>query len=141
MKKNYTVKKQKDGDYEVTLHNQTRVFSLKEVMMNFMEAQKALREVDAQKRLDTAVLTNIKDHHKDVIAMFNKLPKVKRAALQNFIELQKIIEKDDIKYRDAKKRHDKFKKELADIHAVIPAEDKKLTNSEMRRITTMNKEK
>lgn len=138
-KKTYTVKKQKDGDYEVTLHNQTRVFSLKEVTMAFQEAQKSLKEVDAQKRLDTAVLHNIKDHHKDVVAMFNKLPKVKRAALQNFIELQKVIEKDNIKFTDVKKRHDRLKKELASIHEVIPAEDKKLTKSEQRRINAMKK--
>lgn len=138
-KKTYTVKKQKDGDYEVTLHNQTRVFSLKEVTMAFLEAQKSLKEVDAQKRLDVAVLQNIKDHHKDVVAMFSKLPKVKRAALQNFIELQKVIEKDNIKFTDVKKRHDRLKKELASIHEVIPAEDKKLTKSEQRRINAMKK--
>jgi hypothetical protein len=139
MKKTYTVKKQKDGDYEVTLHNQTKVFSLKEVAMAFLEAQKALKEVDAQKRLDTAVLTNIKDHHKDVIAMFNKLPKVKRAALTNFIELQKAIVKDTVKFTDVKKRHDRLKRELALIHGVIPKEDKKLTKSEQRRINSMKK--
>lgn len=138
-KKTYTVKKQKDGDYEVTLHNQTRVFSLKEVTMAFLEAQKSLKEVDAQKRLDTAVLQNIKDHHKDVVAMFNKLPKVKRAALQNYIELHKIIEKDNIKFTDVKKRHDRLKSELASIHDVIPADDKKLTKSEQRRINAMKK--
>ena len=138
-KKLYSVKKQKDGDYEVTLHNQTRVYSLKEVMMNFMQAQSALKEVTAQRNLDKAVLHNVVEHHNDVIKMYNKLPKVKQAALRNFFEIQNLIVKSDIKYADAKKRHDKLKKELADIHAVIPADDKKLTKSEQRRINTMKK--
>lgn len=141
MKKNYTVKKQKDGDYEVTLHNQTRVFSLKEVAMSMMEATRSLKEVDAQRRLDKAVQQNIKDHHKDVLDMFNKLPKVKKAALVNMIELMAITNKNEVKYKDAKKRHDRLKAELSAIHAVIPAEDKKLTKSEKRRIDIMRKQK
>lgn len=138
-KKAYTVKKQKDGDYEVTLHNQTRVFSLKEVMMSYMDAQKTLKEVDAQRRLDKAVLHNVMDHHKDVIKWYNKLPKVKQTAIRNFFEIQTMIIKSDTKYTDVKKRHDRLKKELADIHAVIPKEEKKLTKSEQRRINAMKK--
>lgn len=139
MKKLYTVKKQKDGDYEVTLHNQTKVYSLKEVMMGFMDAQKSLREVESQRRLDKAVLQNIMDHHKDVIVMLEKLPKVKRAALQNYFEIKQLILKMDLKYTEAKKRHDRYKKEMSQIHAVIPQEDKKLTKSEERRINAMKK--
>ncbi len=130
----YSVKKQSDGDYEVTLHNQTKIFSLKEVMMSFLEAQKSFKEAQSQLRLDKAVFQNVQDHHSDVIKMFSKLPKVKRAALVNYIEISTMITKDEIRFKDAKKRHDRFKKELAAIHAVIPAEDKKLTKSEARRI-------
>ena len=139
MKKEYTVKKQKDGDYEVTLHNQTKVFSLKEVMLSFMQADEAFREVSAQRRVNRAVHQNIKDHHADVIAMFEKLPKVKKAALVNYIEMFTIMNKDDVKYNDAKKRYTRLKNDLAAIHAVIPAEDKKLTKSEERRIKAMKK--
>ena len=135
----YTVKKQKDGDYEVTLHNQTKVFSLKEVMLNFMEAQKSFKEIESQRNLNRAILTNIKDNHGDVIKMFLKLPKVKRAALVNYIQLDEKIATDDVKYRDVKKRHDKLKNELATIHAVIPSEDKKPTKSEQRRIDSLSK--
>ena len=139
MKKEYTVKKQKDGDYEVTLHNQTKVFSLKEVMLSFMEADKTLREVTAQRNVNKAVNHNIMTHHPDVVAMFKKLPKVKKAALVNYIEMFTIMNKDDVKYAEAKKRHTRLKKELASIHAVIPQEDKKLTKSEERRIKSLKK--
>ncbi len=139
MKKEYTVKKKKDGDYEVTLHNQSTTFSLKEVVMSYMEAEHALKEVESQRRLNRAVNQNIKDHHPDVIAMFNKLPKVKRAALINHIELFTIMNKDEVKYGDAKKRYTRLKGELAAIHAVIPAEEKQLTKSEQRRIKEMKK--
>lgn len=135
----YTVKKQKDGDYEVTLHNQTRTFSLKQVVLDMMDAQKALKETDSQRRLDKAVQQNIMDHHKDVIAMFNKLPKVKRAALVNHIQLQELILKSDTRYRDAKRRYDRVKKELDTIREVIPNDDKKLTKSEQRRINALKK--
>lgn len=126
----YTVKKQKDGDYEVTLYNQTKVFSLKDVMLRFMESQKQLKEVDSQRKLDKAVHQNIKDHHSDVIKMFQKLPKVKQTALANYIEMFSLIEKSETKYKDIKRVHDRLKKELADIHAVIPQEEKKLTRAE-----------
>lgn len=137
----YSVKKLKDGDYEVTLHNQTKVFNLKEVMLNFMEAQKSFKEVDSHRKLNRAILQNIKDNHNDVIGMFNKLPKVKRAALVNYIQLDEKIATDDVKFRDVKRRHDKLKTELANIHAVIPQEDKKLTKSEQRRIESLKKNK
>jgi hypothetical protein len=139
MKKEYTIKKKKDGDYEVTLHNQSTTFSLKEVVVSYMEAERALKEVESQRRLNRAVNQNIKDHHTDVIAMFNKLPKVKRAALINHIELFTIMNKDEVKYSDAKKRYTRLKSELAAIHAVIPAEEKTLTRSEQRRIKEMKK--
>lgn len=137
--KHYTVKKEKDGDYEVTLHNQTRVFSLKQVVLDYMDAQKALKETDSQRRLDKAVRTNIMDHHKDVIKMFEKLPKVKRAALVNYIQLAELIQKSDMRYNDAKKRHDRVKRELDAIREVIPSEEKKLTKSEERRIKASKK--
>lgn len=139
MKKEYTVKKQKDGDYEVTLHNQTRVFSLKEVMLSFMEADKTLKEVTAQRRVNRAVHQNIQDHHPDIVEMFKKLPKVKKAALVNYIEMFTLMNKDDVKYAEASKRYKKLKSELAAIHAVIPADDKKLTKSEERRLKAMRK--
>lgn len=135
----YTIKKQKDGDYEVTLHNQTRVFSLKQVVLDYMDAQKALKETDSQRRLDRAVKQNIMDHHKDVIKMFEKLPKVKRAALTNYIQLADLIIKSDTRYKDAKRRHDRLKKELDSIYKVIPAEQKKLTKSEQRRLQAQAK--
>lgn len=137
----YTVKKLKDGDYEVTLHNQTKVFNLKEVVLNFMEAQKSFKEIDSQRKLNRAILQNIKDNHNDVIAMFLKLPKVKRAALVNYIQLDEKIATDDVKFRDVKRRHDKLKEELDTIHEVIPKEDKKLTKSEERRIQALKKSK
>jgi hypothetical protein len=126
----YTVKKQKDGDYEVTLYNQTKVFSLKDVMLQFMEAQKQLKEVGSQRNLDKAVHQNIKDHHSDVIKMFEKLPKVKRVALVNYIEMFALIEKSEKKYKEIKRVHDRLKNELAEIHAVIPQEEKELTRAE-----------
>lgn len=126
----YTVKKQKDGDYEVTLYNQTKVFSLKDVMLQFMEAQKQLKEVGSQRNLDKAVHQNIKDHHNDVIKMFEKLPKVKRVALVNYIEMFALIEKSEKKYKEIKRVHDRLKNELAEIHAVIPQEEMKLTRAE-----------
>jgi hypothetical protein len=108
----YTVKKLKDGDYEVTLYNQTKVFSLKDVMLRFMEAQKQLKEVGSQRNLDKAVHQNIKDHHSDVIKMFEKLPKVKKTALVNYIEMFALIEKSEMKYKDIKRVHDRLKKEI-----------------------------
>lgn len=135
----YSVRKQKDGDYEVTLHNQTITFSLKDVMLRMIDAQKHLNEVSAAYRLDKAVLQNIKDHHSDVINMFEKLPKVKRAALVNHIQIQETLVRSDAKVQDAKKVVNKLKKQLADIHAVIPKEDKKLTKSEQRRIDALKK--
>lgn len=135
----YTVKKLKDGDYEVTLHNQTKVFNLKEVVLNFMESQKSFKEIDSQRKLNRAILQNIKDNHDDVIKTFLKLPKVKRAALVNYIQLDEKIAVDDVKYRDVKRRYDRLNKELATIHAVIPKEEKKLTKSEQRRIQALKK--
>jgi D-ribose pyranose/furanose isomerase RbsD len=130
----YTVKKTKEGDYDVTLHNQTVTFSLKEVVMSFLEAQRVLKETDSQRKLDRAVLQNIKDHHADMVKMFDKLPKVKKAAFVNYITISESIIKSDLKYRAALKRHNKLKKDLADIHAVIPEEQKQLTKSERRRL-------
>ena len=128
----YTVKKQKDGDYEVTLYNQTKVFSLKDVMLQFMEAQKQLKEVGSQRNLDKAVHQNIKDHHNDVIKMFEKLPKVKRVALGigKWKLKSTLIEKSEKKYKEIKRVHDRLKNELAEIHAVIPQEEMKLTRAE-----------
>lgn len=137
----YTVKKQKDGDYEVTLHNQTKVFNLKEVVMSFLDAQKMLKEVTSQRSLNKAILQNIKDYHGDVIKMFEKLPKVKRAALANYLTISESIAKDDIKHRDANTRFKRLEKELADIRNVIPADDKELTKSEKRRIDKLTKSK
>ena len=130
----YKVKKQKDGDYEVTLYNQTKVFALKEVVLAFMDVTKHLNETTSQSRLNKAVLKNVKDHHNDVVKMFEKLPKVKRAALANYLEIQKMIQKDNIKLSDVKKRHAKLKAELEMIHKVIPAEDKKPTKAEEKLI-------
>lgn len=137
----YTVKKLKDGDYEVTLHNQTKVFNLKEVVMSFLDAQKMLKEVSSQRSLNKAVLQNIKDSHSDVIKMFEKLPKVKRAALVNYFAISESIMKDDIKYREASTRFKRLEKELAAIREVIPADDKKLTKSEQRRIESLRNKK
>lgn len=138
-KKHYSVKKQKDGDYEVTLHNQTRTFFLKEVVMNYIEAQKALKQTLSQRNLDKAVLQNTIDAHSDVVKMFKKLPKVKQTALLNYFDIQSRIGVSETKYREAKKTHDRLKKQLADIHEVIPSEQKKLTKSELRRINAMKK--
>lgn len=137
----YSVKKLKDGDYEVTLHNQTKVFNLKEVVMSFLDAQKMLKEVTSQRSLNKAILQNIKDYHGDVIKMFEKLPKVKRAALANYLTISESIAKDDLKHRDANTRFKRLEKELADIRNVIPADDKELTKSEKRRIDQLKKSK
>lgn len=137
----YSVKKLKDGDYEVTLHNQTKVFNLKEVVMSFLDAQKMLKEVSSQRSLNKAILQNIKDYHHDVIKIFEKLPKVKRAALANYLTIGESIAKDDIKYRDANTRFKRLEKELAEIRNVIPADDKELTKSEKRRIDKLTKSK
>lgn len=138
-KKTYTVKKQKDGDYEVTLHNVTKTFSLKELTMSAFDAKKHLDQISSQRRLNRAVGQNISDHHKDVITMFKKLPKVKQTALINHIQLISTFQQDDVKYRDAKKRYDRIQSDLAAIHAVIPSDEKKLTKSEQRRINAMKK--
>lgn len=134
MKKEYSVKKQKDGDYEVTLYNQKKVFSLKEVVMSFLDAERYLNEVKSQRDVNRAVNHNIMTHHPDVVAMFKKLPKVKKAALVNYIEMFTIMNRDDVKYEEARKRYTKLKTDLAAIHKVIPAQDKKLTKTEKTKL-------
>ncbi len=137
MKKHYTVKKQKDGDYEVTLHNQTKTFSLKEVTLAMMETTKQLKQLDANRRLTKATIHNITNGKDDAVRMFKKLPSKKQAIISSYIDAIQHLQKDEILYADVKKRHNRLKNDLESIHAVIPADDKKLTKSEQRRINSM----
>lgn len=121
-KKQFTVKKQKDGDYEVTLHNQTRVFNLKEVMLSFMDVQKQLKQVEANMRLTKAVIQNMTDGKDGAVKMFKKLPARSRGAIISYIDGLNRLQKDETLYKDVKKQHDRLKTDLASIHAVIPKE-------------------
>lgn len=120
-KPTYTIKKTKGGDYEVTLHNVTKSFMLKEKFMDMYNIKNNLKEVESQVRLNKAVLKNIEDHHQDVVKLFTKMSKLKQTALVNYIDMKyNVIEKAEAKHKDIKRIYNAKAKELSEIHKLLP---------------------
>lgn len=124
-KPTYTIKKIDEGDYEVTLHNQTRTFQLKDLIMDLQRSEKSIKEAEAQERLDKAVLQNVNDHHKGVVDYFKKLPKVEQVALANHIQITQKGKEHKKLLKTLRQERDKIVETLDIIHPLVEAEENK----------------
>jgi hypothetical protein len=79
----YKIKKRsKDkGDYRITKHGQMAEFSLRELNRNIEQVRKQAKEMEANAKLQGALLENIQRANPDLMAYMNKLSPKKRHAL------------------------------------------------------------
>lgn len=79
----YKIKKRaKDkGDYRITKHGQMAEFSLRELNRNIEQVRKQAKEMEANAKLQKALLENIERANPDLVAYMKKLTPKKRHAL------------------------------------------------------------
>lgn len=79
----YKIKKRsKDkGDYRITKHGQMAEFSLRELNRNIEQVRKQAKEMEANAKLQGALLENIQRANPDLVAYMKKLSPKKRHAL------------------------------------------------------------
>ena len=79
----YKIKKRaKDkGDYRITKHGQMAEFSLRELNRNIEQVRKQAKEMEANAKLQAALLENIQRANPDLVAYMKKLSPKKRHAL------------------------------------------------------------
>jgi len=79
----YKIKKRsKDkGDYRITKHGQMAEFSLRELNRNIEQVRKQAKEMEANAKLQGALLENIQRANPDLVAYMKKLSAKKRHAL------------------------------------------------------------
>jgi hypothetical protein len=79
----YKIKKRsKDkGDYRITKHGQMAEFSLRELNRNIEQVRKQAKEMEANAKLQGALLENIQRANPDLVAYMKKLTAKKRHAL------------------------------------------------------------
>lgn len=90
-KKDYSIKKVGD-DYEVTVQNVTRTFSLKDLFMSAQNINASIKELNGAVRLDKAVLANIENNHGDTLKAFKALSKLGQTAVLNYLKIKEGIE-------------------------------------------------
>jgi len=75
-------KKAKDkGDYRITKHGQVAEFSLREMNRNIEQIRKQAKEMEANAKLQGALLENIQRANPDLVAYMKKLSPKKRHTL------------------------------------------------------------
>ncbi len=79
----YKIKKRaKDkGDYRITKHGQMAEFSLRELNRNIEQVRKQAKEMEANAKLQGALLENIQRANPDLVSYMKKLSAKKRHAL------------------------------------------------------------
>lgn len=79
----YKIKKRsKDkGDHRITKHGQMAEFSLRELNRNIEQVRKQAKEMEANAKLQGALLENIQRANPDLVAYMKKLTPKKRHAL------------------------------------------------------------
>ena len=83
LKFTYKIKKRaKDkGDFRITKHGQMAEFSLRELNRNIEQVRKQAKEMEANAKLQEALLENIQRANPDLVAYMKKLSPKKRHAL------------------------------------------------------------
>jgi len=83
LKFTYKIKKRaKDkGDFRITKHGQMAEFSLRELNRNIEQVRKQAKEMEANAKLQGALLENIQRANPDLVAYMKKLSPKKRHAL------------------------------------------------------------
>lgn len=75
-------KKAKDkGDHRITKHGQVAEFSLREMSRNIEQVRKQAREMEANAKLQEALVDNIRRANPDLVSLMKKLSPKKRYAL------------------------------------------------------------
>jgi hypothetical protein len=115
----YKIKKRsKDkGDYRITKHGQMAEFSLRELNRNIEQVRKQAKEMEANAKLQGALLENIQRANPDLMAYMNKLSPKKRHALI----MLSIQENKARQFKDQEK-------EVKRILRTITSEDKEVRN-------------
>lgn len=83
LKFTYKIKKKaKDrGDHRIVKHGQVAEFSLRELHRNIEQVKKAVKEMEANARLQNSLAENIRRANPDLVAYMKKLSPKKRHAL------------------------------------------------------------
>ncbi len=83
LKFTYKIKRRaKDkGDFRITKHGQMAEFSLRELNRNIEQVRKQAKEMEANAKLQVALLENIQRANPDLVAYMKKLSPKKRHAL------------------------------------------------------------
>ncbi len=115
----YKIKKRsKDkGDYRITKHGQMAEFSLRELNRNIEQVRKQAKEMEANAKLQGALLENIQRANPDLVAYMKKLsPKKRHALIMLAIQANKARQ-----FKDQEK-------EAKRILRTITSEDKEVRN-------------
>ena len=115
----YKIKKRaKDkGDYRITKHGQMAEFSLRELNRNIEQVRKQAKEMEANAKLQGALLENIQRANPDLVAYMKKLtPKKRHALIMLAIQSNKARQ-----FKDQEK-------ESKQILRMITSEDKEVRN-------------
>jgi hypothetical protein len=111
-------KKAKDkGDFRITKHGQMAEFSLRELNRNIEQVRKQVKEMEANAKLQGALLENIQRANPDLVAYMKKLSAKKRHALI----MLSIQENKARQFKDQEK-------EAKRILRTITSEDKEVRN-------------
>lgn len=111
-------KKAKDkGDFRITKHGQMAEFSLRELNRNIEQVRKQAKEMEANAKLQGALLENIQRANPDLVAYMKKLSAKKRHALI----MLSIQENKARQFKDQEK-------EAKRILRTITSEDKEVRN-------------
>ena len=115
----YKVKKKaKDkGDHRITKHGQVAEFSLREMNRNIEQVRKQSREMEANAKLQEALVENIRRANPDLVAYMKKLSPKKRHALI----LLSIQENKAKQFKDQEKQ-------AKGVLRTLVAEDKEVRN-------------
>jgi len=111
-------KKAKDkGDFRITKHGQMAEFSLRELNRNIEQVRKQAKEMEANAKLQAALLENIQRANPDLVVYMKKLSPKKRHALI----MLSIQENKTRQFKDQEK-------EAKRILRTITSEDKEVRN-------------
>jgi hypothetical protein len=111
-------KKAKDkGDFRITKHGQMAEFSLRELNRNIEQVRKQAKEMEANAKLQAALLENIQRANPDLVVYMKKLSLKKRHALI----MLSIQENKTRQFKDQEK-------EAKRILRTITSEDKEVRN-------------
>lgn len=119
LKFTYKIKKRaKDiGDFRITKHGQMADFSLRELNRNIEQVRKQAKEMEANAKLQGALLENIQRANPDLVTYMKKLSPKKRHALI----MLSIQENKTRQFKDQEK-------EAKRILRTITSEDKEVRN-------------